>query len=109
MEAKMKTCFKCNQTLPLCDFYRHPQMKDGHLNKCKECTKKDSSTKDPVLYERRKERDRNRFNAKERTKQNQARIKRLQQENPEKYRKQVVEPRKKWQEENKNKSQRKRG
>jgi hypothetical protein len=39
--ARSKSCFKCNAVKPLEDFYKHPRMLDGHVNKCKECNKND--------------------------------------------------------------------
>ena len=36
-----KPCFKCGIIQPLANFYAHPQMSDGHVNKCKVCSKKD--------------------------------------------------------------------
>jgi len=37
----MKTCFKCGTEKELSAFYKHPRMPDGHVNKCKECNKRD--------------------------------------------------------------------
>lgn len=41
---KTKICFKCGRELPLSEFYKHPKMGDGHLNKCKDCTRADVRT-----------------------------------------------------------------
>lgn len=37
----MKTCFKCGIPKDVEQFYKHPQMADGRLGKCKDCTKAD--------------------------------------------------------------------
>lgn len=53
-----KTCFKCGAEKPLDKFYKAKHMKDGHLNKCKECTKKDNRANRKANVEHYREYDR---------------------------------------------------
>lgn len=54
----MKTCFKCGETKALHEFYKHSMMADGHLGKCKECTKKDVAANYYARHEQYREYDR---------------------------------------------------
>lgn len=42
MEIKTKKCFKCDIEKTLSEFYKHPDMPDGTVNKCKECNRVDN-------------------------------------------------------------------
>lgn len=55
-----KVCFKCDISKSLDDFYKHPEMPDGHVNKCKECNKKDVQTNYRKNIQKYKEYDKTR-------------------------------------------------
>lgn len=78
-----KVCFKCGVEKPLSDFYKHSRMKDGHLNKCKECTKVDTKENRELNEDYYKEYDRNRPNHVERIANNRERNHKLKEEDYE--------------------------
>ena len=55
-----KKCFKCGKEKSRSEFYKHPQMGDGLLGKCKECTKADTKKQYRDNPEARKEYERKR-------------------------------------------------
>ena len=84
-----KACFKCGETKLLGEFYRHPQMKDGRLNKCKECTKRDVNTNRSEKLEKYIAYDRKRNKDPKRKEQISASTKRQKAADPEGFRRRV--------------------
>ena len=85
----MKKCFKCRALKPITEFYKHKAMADGHLNKCKSCTKQDV-IKHRAENDSVREYDRRRYQRPERKAYQQSNVKRWRAENPEKYKAQTA-------------------
>lgn len=86
----MKRCFKCGETKTLSEFYPHKAMGDGHLGKCKSCTKQDVHAHRQANLMEYRQYDRNRARQPHRI----AQAKRVQAEwriaNPERRRAEVL-------------------
>lgn len=80
-----KQCFKCGDVKPLEEFYVHRQMADGHLNKCKTCTKKDIKLDREQNRKKHSIREKKRNNTPERKKQQAENQRRMRLKYPEKY------------------------
>ena len=84
----IKQCFACGQLKRLSAFYTHPGMRDGHLNKCKECCKRyvKDARRDPIVGARVRQYDTTDRKLRPEYRQQRAQQrKRYQQRYPERY------------------------
>lgn len=82
---KVKRCFKCGETKPLDAYYTHPRMADGHLNKCKECTKRDTKATVKANPEKRAAYERERWDRPARKKAVRASLRAARKRDPERF------------------------
>ncbi len=84
MEDLTKKCFKCGEVKPLSEFYKDRRMNDGHLGKCKDCTRLDAKENRWAHHDRYMEYERRRRGSKSRMRQRSACTQRWRRSNPEK-------------------------
>ncbi|MBA2693268.1 MAG: HNH endonuclease [Rubrobacter sp.] len=79
-----KICKGCGEQKVLGDFYRHPQMRDGYLNYCKECKKAEIKANRTLKKEHYAEYERQRNQTEKRKDFLYSNLKRWRQKYPEK-------------------------
>ena len=84
-----KICFGCNTPKILDEFYTHPGMKDDHLNKCKECIKKDATNDRNANIEKARAYDVARAKLPENRAKMKTYLKEYEKKNPEKVKAQL--------------------
>ena len=82
---EIKQCFKCGENKDISEFYPHPEMRDGHLGKCKECTKRDVAKHRAENLEGIREYDRKRGKLPKRIAQSTKQTQQFRREYPERY------------------------
>ena len=85
-----KTCFKCGAERPLTDFYKHPQMPDGRVNKCKECNKRDVRNNRKKKVEYYRDYDKKRSKEEDRKRHLSENCKKMRERYPEKYKARTI-------------------
>lgn len=78
-----KQCFKCGRVLDIEEFYTHPGTKDGHLGKCKECTRHDVITRSRQNPEKVRAYEKIRAQTEKRKQNRRFYVKKYNQEHPE--------------------------
>ena len=78
-----KQCFKCGRILDIEEFYTHPSMKDGHLGKCKDCTKHDAFVRSRQKSDQIKEYEKVRSQTEKRKQSRRFYVAKYRKEHPE--------------------------
>ena len=86
----MKVCVQCGAEKPLTEFYKHKQMSDGYLNKCKSCKKEYQKEHRLENVEYYRSYDKQRQKNRDRQKAVQASSLRWRKRNPDKYKAQTA-------------------
>lgn len=80
--CERKDCIRCKESKSMDDFYRHQEMADGHLNKCKDCCRAAAIANRMTRIEYYREYDRARFGTGRRQQSLSRRQRRYRESNP---------------------------